>query len=316
LYDNLKLNICFTLTQKEAGYMLSKASLTKCSVVLIALAAGFFFMLLGHASLKDKNAAGIASVQAKQPVSKAKNADNSNDTASAQVNASLSKAEVQAIAAKSELNNYVLKEIPSYSGGKYPYLLNNDYEHYNGVTENIVYQGSLIAKADPDGSKSSHCVGLTYEVFFKAMQERNKEAGVSPDNFNNMTISNMKNFMLTWYNALGKPKSEGDQLAGAIVKYGLGTQIKRLEDAKAGDFIDFSRAKSGHAAVFINWIKDDKGNIVGFKYWSTQESTSGIAYKEEYFSDNPQGHFKGAVNRNQLYIGRVGSISNYKSFKV
>lgn len=299
--------------------MLSKTSIIKYSIVLIAITAGLFFSLSGHAPSKTMSAsksADTASVEVNGPVSKTRSSDNSNNTASAtvQANAAASKAEVQAAAVKSELNNYVMKVIPAYKGGKYPYLLNSDYNHYNGVTENIIYQGSVIAKANPDGSKSSHCVGLTYEVFFKAMEERNKEAGISPDNFNNMTINNMKDFLLTWYNAKGTPKSAGDQLAGAIVKYGLGSQIKRLEDAKAGDFIDFSRTKSGHTAVFINWLKDGKGNIVGFKYWSTQESTNGIAYKEEYFSDNPQGTFKGTVNRNQLYIGRVGPIADYRSF--
>jgi hypothetical protein len=221
--------------------------------------------------------------------------------------------EIKTSAAESDLNNYVLKVIPSYEGGRYPYLLNNDYENYNGVTVNITYKDSVIAKANPDGSKSSHCVGLTYEVFYKAMQERNKEAGINPDNFNNMTAEDMKNFLLTWYAALSTPKSEGNQLAGAIVKYGLGTQIIELQDAKAGDFIDFSRTKSGHTVVFINWIKDSKSNIVGFKYWSTQESTCGIGYNVEYFSDNTEEAYKGAVNRNQLYIGRVGAIESYKA---
>jgi len=297
--------------------MLSKANITKYSIVLIVLAAGVFFTLSGHAptkATKTSNSTNTTSHPVKTPASEATKTDKSTDTASAPVNTVVSKADVQAIANKSELNNYVLKVIPSYDGGRYPYLLNNDYDHYNGVTENILYQGSLIAKANPDRSKSSHCVGLTYEVFFKAMQERNKEAGISPDNFNNMTINNMRDFMLTWYDAEGTPKSEGDQLAGAIVKYGLGKQITRLENAKAGDFIDFSRTKSGHTAVFINWLRDDKGNIVGFKFWSTQQSTNGIAYKEEYFSDNPQKAFKGTVNRNQLYIGRVGPIANYRSF--
>ena len=267
--------------------------------------AGVFFTLSVHAPSKARlpvNSADIASAAVNVP-----------DAASVEVKSVVSKAEVQAVFAKLELNNYVLKVIPAYEVGKYPYLLNNDYDHYNGVTENISYKGSLIAKANPDESKSSHCVGLTYKVFFKAMQERNKEAGISSDNFNNMTIDNMKDFLLTWYAAKGNPKSEGNQLAGAIVKYGLGIQITRLEDAKGGDFIDFSRAKSGHTAVFINWLKDNKGNIVGFKYWSTQGSTNGIGYKEECFSDNPQGDFKGTVNRNQLYIGRVGSIDPSKN---
>ncbi len=222
--------------------------------------------------------------------------------------------DVQAIDAKGDLNDYVLKVINQYKGNKYPYLLNDDYENYNGVTQNIVYKGSLIAKANPDGSKSSHCVGLTYEVFFIAMQQRNKDAGISQNNFNNMSADNMKDFLLTWYAAKGTPKTEGDQLAGALVKYGLGVLIKSLEEAKSGDFIDFSRTKSGHTAVFINWMRNDAGKIVGFKYWSTQESTHGISYKVEYFSDNNEQAFIGTVNRNQLYIGRVGPIKKYKAF--
>jgi hypothetical protein len=280
--------------------MLSKANIIKYSAVLIVFAAVVFFALSGHAPSK---ATKTTKTTKATKVTKVVN-----------VNAATSKADVQAVVAKSELNNYVLKVIPAYEGYKYPYLLNNDYDNYNGVTENIIYQGSPIAKANPNGSKSSYCVGLTYEVFFKAMQDRNKEAGISPDNFNNMTIDNMKDFLLTWYAAQGSPKAEGDQLAGAIVKYGLGTQITRLGDAKAGDFIDFSRKKSGHTVVFMNWLKDDKGNMIGFKYWSTQESTNGIGYKVEYFSDNPEGALKGTINRKKLYIGRVGSITNYKSF--
>lgn len=296
--------------------MISKARITKYCAVAIVIFAVTFFILSGHKIQKFRradNLAKTASAQVNSDGIEITKADSSADTA-AKVNTSVSKAEVQVVALNSELNNYVLSVLPSYEGGKYPYLLNNDYNHYNGVTENIFYKGSLIAKANPDGSKSSHCVGLTYEVFVKAMKERNIEAGISPENFNNMNINNMKDFMLTWYAAQGTSKLQGDQLAGAIVKYGLGTQIKRLEDAKAGDFIDFSRVKSGHTAVFINWLKDSKGNITGFKYWSTQESTNGIAYKEEYFSDNPVGDTNGAVNRNQLYIGRVGSINIYKSF--
>jgi hypothetical protein len=292
--------------------MTSKASLIKYSIVFIAFTAAVYIAISRNVTLRARVSANSA-----ETVSA-----NANANTSAAVNESASIAEAQVVAAKevqavaknSELNNYVLKVIPDYNRGKYPYLLNNDYENYNGVTENITYQGSLIAKANPDGSKSSHCVGLTYEVFFKAMQERNNEAGIFSDNFNNMNVDNMKDFLLTWYAAQGKSKAEGDQLAGAIVKYGIGTQIVRLEDAKAGDFIDFSRTKSGHTAVFLNWLKDEKGNILGFKYWSTQESTNGIGYKEEYFSDNPQEAIKGAVNRKQLYIGRVGSISSYKSF--
>jgi chitodextrinase len=219
--------------------------------------------------------------------------------------------EAQAAVNQISLNSYVAKVISTYEIGKYTYLLNNDYAHYNGVTQDIAYKGTTLLRANPDGSKSSHCVGLTFEVFFKAMQARNINAGISKDNFNNMSSENMTDFMLTWYAALGTPKSQGDQLASAIEKYGLGTRITNLEEVRTGDFIDFSRTtSSGHTAVFINWIRDNN-NIIGFKYWSSNVSTNGINYKEEYFSDNGNG----TVDRSQLYIGRVGSLENYKSFQ-
>jgi len=124
--------------------------------------------------------------------------------------------EAQASFNQIALNSYVAKAISTYEIGKYSYLLNNDYQHYNGVTQDIVYNGTTLLKANPDGSKSSHCVGLTFEVFFKAMQARNSDAGISKENFNDMSYENMTAFMLTWYAALDTPKSQGNQLAGAI----------------------------------------------------------------------------------------------------
>lgn len=76
-----------------------------------------------------------------------------------------------------DLNRYVLNVINTYAGGRYPYLLNTDYANYNGVTEDISYQGMVLLRAHPSGNRASHCVGMTFEVFFKAMQQRNQKAG-------------------------------------------------------------------------------------------------------------------------------------------
>lgn len=114
--------------------MLSKANITKYSIVLIVLAAVVFFRLSGHAPTKvtkTSNSTNADSATVKVPVPEVTKTDNSADTAVAPVNKVISKADVQAFANKSELNNYVLKVIPSYDGGEYPYILNNDYNHYN-----------------------------------------------------------------------------------------------------------------------------------------------------------------------------------------
>lgn len=212
------------------------------------------------------------------------------------------------------LNKYVLDVIKTYKIGSYPYLLNNDYQNYNGVTENIYYQGELLLKANPNGNRASHCTGITFEVFFKAMEQRNKELGIDTHNFNGMTKDELFDFALTWYVANG-PKSQSN-LALAMQKYGIGYRITNLEEVKAGDFIDFSRENNtGHTAVFLNWIREgDK--IIGFKYWSSQGSTNGIDYNEEYFNvKKSNGSKYGNVMIDNLYIGRVSPVKDYKSFK-
>ncbi|HHY09371.1 MAG TPA: hypothetical protein GX528_02265 [Firmicutes bacterium] len=214
-------------------------------------------------------------------------------------------------AREKDLNEYVLRAVSTYEIGKYPYLLNDDYANYNGVTENIIYQGRTLAKANPGGDRASHCVGITFEVFFKAMQARNEEAGLSPHDFNGMLPADLEDFLLTWYVAKGP--AYVDNLVGAMENYGIGRRIVDFEKAKPGDFIQLFRPNSGHAVVFIDWVRAADGEILGLKYWSSQGSTNGIAYVEEYFSDNPKGP-RGGVDRKNLYIGRVNSIKNYKPF--
>lgn len=201
------------------------------------------------------------------------------------------------------LNAYVLSVINTYSIGQYPYLLNNDYQNYSGVTTNLVYQDRIIAKAHPSGNRASHCSGITFEVFFKAMQKRNQAMGKPIDDFG-LTWDELKDFQLIWYVAKGsKPNSN---VAVAVERYGLGKRITNLEEARPGDFIDISRENhTGHTAVFINWIrKNDR--IVGVRYWSSQQSTRGINYREEYFNLLDERSVKyGNVMFDHIYIARV-----------
>lgn len=213
------------------------------------------------------------------------------------------------------LNKYVLDVIETYSleEGNYPYLLNNDFQNYNGVTEDLYYKGELLLKANPNGNKASHCTGITFEVFFKAMEERNKALGIAADNFNGMTKDELMDFALTWYVAKG-PKLESN-LSVAIEKYGLGTKITNLEDLRPGDFIDLSRENNtGHAVIFQNWIRE--GNrIIGLRHWSSQGSTNGISYKEEYFNvKDKNGKKYGNVIIDQLHMARISPVNEYQAY--
>ena len=211
------------------------------------------------------------------------------------------------------LNKYVMDLVNSYDykGGNYPYLLNNDFENYNGVTEDIYYKDEIILKSHSSGKKYSHCTGITFEVFFKAMQNRNMANGIDINDFNGMTKDELVDLMLIWFVAAG-PKAESN-LAVGLEKYGLGERISNLEDAAPGDFIDLSRENNtGHAVVFIDWIREgDK--IIGLKHWSSQQSTKGISHKEEYFNiKDSNGQKYGNVILDSLHIARVRPINMYK----
>lgn len=212
------------------------------------------------------------------------------------------------------LNSYILDVIKTYAPGRYPYLLNEDYINYNGVTENLNYQGRLLLKANPAGNRASHCSGITFEVFFKAMQNRNKKLGIDPDNFNGMSFDQLYDFVLNWYVANGNKNISNVSIA--VEKYGIGKGIKNFEDAKAGDIIDFSRENNtGHTVVFLNWLRDKSGRIIGLKYWSSQESTNGISYKEEYFNvTDSNGKKYGNVIFNMVYIARISAVKDYKQY--
>lgn len=200
-------------------------------------------------------------------------------------------------------NQLVLSQIKTYNKGSYPYLVNTDYANYNGVTSNLYYQGKLLLKAHPSGNRATHCVGITFEVFFRAMQDWNQRQGFSGDTIKGLNYEQFHDFMLKWY--VAGPKAENN-LVIALEKYKLGKRLTNFEEARPGDFIDFSREnQTGHTVVLIDWLRVN-GKIVGLRYWSSQESTNGIAYKTEYFNTlRSDGTKYGNIMKDTVQIGRV-----------
>lgn len=211
------------------------------------------------------------------------------------------------------LNPYVLKVVSAYPlDGSYPYHCSwkpREYDIYNGVTQDLWYQGRVVAKAYPDGSRCSYCCGLTFEVFVRAMKLRNVQKGLDPDNFNGMTFHDLFNLLQLWY-----IEGKGDSPQLGIVSYGLGHAITNLEDARPGDFADYSSAPAGgHSVIFIDWLRDVDGQIVGMKYFSSNLSgTHGVGYGEGRFSDANNGR---GILRNSVHLARVGRIDDYRSFE-
>lgn len=200
-------------------------------------------------------------------------------------------------------NQLVLAQIQTYNKGSYPYLLNTDYANYNGVTSDLYYQGKLLLKAHPSGNRANHCVGITFEVFFRAMKDWNQQQGYAGDTIKGLNSEQLYDFILKWY--VAGPKTENN-LVIALEEYKLGKRLTNFEEARPGDFIDFSREnQTGHTVVLIDWIRVN-GKIVGLRYWSSQESTNGIGYKTEYFNIlRSDGTKYGKIMTDNVHIGRV-----------
>lgn len=208
------------------------------------------------------------------------------------------------------LNNYVLSIIKTYEIGKHPYILNDDYQNYNGVTTNLYFKDKLLLKAHPSGNGASHCTGITFEVLLRAIQERNKKLGIDPNDFNGMSYDQLFDFVMHWYSASGSQKNN---IATAVEKYGVGKRVTNLEELRSGDFMQFFRENNtGHVVVFLEWVREEN-RIVGFKYWSSQESTRGINYKTEYFNiTNKSGEKYGGVIHNNIFLATIFPVSQYK----
>jgi hypothetical protein len=207
--------------------------------------------------------------------------------------------------AEGSLNPYVLAIIGCYPmDGSYPYRCKPlEYDLYNGVTQDLWYKGRVVAKAHPNWTRCSYCCGLTFEVFVRAMQYRNIQKGLDPDDFNGMSFSDLFNLLQLWY-----IEGRGDSPQFGIESYGLGNRIEKLEDAKPGDFLDFSRNnKSGHSVIFVAWVRDDAGKITGFKYFSS--NSGGVGYGTEYFEDTG-----GKVLHKYFRLARVNSVAGYRHF--
>ncbi len=211
--------------------------------------------------------------------------------------------------AEGALNPYVLKLIEAYpKDGSYPYrcIKEPEYDLYNGVTQDLIYKGRVVAKAHPNNTRCSYCCGLTFEIFVRAMQERNIQKGLDPDDFNGMSFFDLFNLLQLWY-----IEGDGDSPQFGIESYGLGKKIENFEEARAGDFLDYSRNNStGHSVIFIEWARDEAGKIIGFKYFSS--NSRGVGYITEYFADS--GREGGKVLNKWFRLARVGSIENYKPF--
>jgi hypothetical protein len=166
------------------------------------------------------------------------------------------------------------------------------WESGSGAPRAIEHNGEVILKAQ---EKGTYCSGFTFSVAMQAAAERGLLKGKSVDE--------VRRFQKEWYGAVEDEEARAKQCALAVERLGIGREVKRLEDARPGDFVQIWRTnKSGHSVVLIDWVREG-GRIVGIKYRSSQKATDGIGDRVEYFAD-VAGH-EGKIDRSRTYVARL-----------
>lgn len=163
----------------------------------------------------------------------------------------------------------------------------------SGVPHEIRHRGETIVKAQ---KKGTYCSGFTFTVAMEAARERGLLRGKS--------VEAVRAFQKEWY---GSTKEAAErQCALAVERLGIGREIKQLEEAQPGDFVQIWRTnKTGHSVVFLDWVRDGD-DLIGIKYRSSQKSTNGVGDRVEYFAD-AKGR-DGKVDRRRTYVARLNPI--------
>lgn len=203
---------------------------------------------------------------------------------------------------ESTFNEKVLAMVADYpTDGSYGYYWPSGSD-WAGTTQDIWYRGSKVAEGD--AQNRSYCSGITWETFMRAWEEVDQEVE-GDETINEMSVSDLGTFRVDWY----VRDLWGDGVGIAVENYGIGERITDWDDVRPGDYVQIWRhSGSGHNFVFIDWLRDDEGEIEGVRYWSTQGSTDGIGYNEEYFgtsgsSLSPSHFFASRVYMPDEWVG-------------
>lgn len=155
-----------------------------------------------------------------------------------------------------------------------------------GTTRDLTLGDEVIARA----GAGSHCVGITLEVFWRALEACPGSAEAA------FAVDAARDFKRLWY----VPELGGPGPAAALPAHRLGTRVA-LDDARPGDFVQaWATSGQGHSMVFLGWDRDDTGAIAGIRYWSSQPWTEGIDVSEMVIDDTGAG-----FDPAQIYVARA-----------
>lgn len=192
-----------------------------------------------------------------------------------------------------DVNGLVMAALAVYpTDGSYGYWWPDDVD-WGGNPHDIYYLDRMFSPGD--AYNRSFCVGMTFEVFMNVEAELDARYG-GDGSINDIPFDELYTLRDEWF----VRELYGRGIVDAMEIYGIGDAITRFEDVRAGDILQYWRhSGSGHNVIFVDWIRDGS-EIIGFTYWSTQGSTSGVGYNDEFF-----GSRGSSVDPNFFFAGRL-----------
>lgn len=201
---------------------------------------------------------------------------------------------VQLWAVPWSVNRALVSRFESYpTDGTYTYDWNISRPGDYGVTQDVHYLGRLVCPVYP--GNTTYCSGVAFEAFILGWEDYNTAYGHA--SITGLTFNNVEAFRRVWYGV-----TDAEKLAArAIPEYGIGLEILDFEEFQKGDAIQLWRTTgSGHNPIFVNWVRNGAGDIIGVRYWGSQGSSNGIGYRTEYFSGSG-----GSVRWDRFYGARA-----------
>lgn len=175
------------------------------------------------------------------------------------------------------------------------------YDLRASFTEDLTYGDAVIPAT---GGTRTMCVAAVSEIMIRAVDSWSiEQEDLNPSAFDLVparrwvrgALVDLRPWIYVYNLERTVPtynRTYGSGTHDALILGGLGRSVS-FDEAKAGDFANFSRTSgSGHAVVFIGYLKADykeavefSDEVLGFKYFSAQggRDTGGFGYRYAYF---------------------------------
>ncbi len=232
---------------------------------------------------------------------------------------------VRADETKASFNEYLLKSVDKI----YNERKRGGYSLGAAYSQDLSYgPGLVLATPDrdadpPQARRRTMCVAAMAEIIIEAInlyaQENGDDAvydSLPASTWNRSNLQSLKPYLFMQQDerdvfgyragdvpsAKVKSKNDPNRLetvyalsrgsGHALSLFGVGEELP-FSKLKPGDFVNFNRTKTGHAAMFVSYIDKDNrytttysDSVIGFKYFSAQgkgKPDAGFEYRDAYF---------------------------------